>query len=150
MNNRLAEILFLVMFGISLSASVTNVFKSIYPYGVGHVIKDGFAVFLIRVSFIAIMVGLSSLGFVLSLKFCSNVESKGVILDFINVSTILVLAVIPWLCDHITRILFLPFSRFVTIREVEFEGVDVFFIVIYLMLIGAIYLIHHLWESYMT
>lgn len=145
MDKRLAEILLLVMFGISLSASTTNAFMAIFPFGVGHVVIERVSVFLIRASFMAIMVMLSSLGLILALRFCNKVEPKGVILDFINVVTILVLATIPWLCDHITRFLFLPFNNVVTIREEGFKGVDIIFVVMYLVLIATLYLIRYLW-----
>jgi hypothetical protein len=41
-----------------LSAATANVFKSIFPFGAGHIIKEGILAFLIRASFMAVMVGL--------------------------------------------------------------------------------------------
>jgi len=147
MDKKLAETLFLVMFSISLSTAITNVFKSIYPYGVGHVVKDGMSGFLIRATFIAVVVSLSSFGLVLALKFCNRVESKGIIADFINVLTILIFAIIPWFCDHLTRVLFLPFNKLITIREAEFKGVDLIFIIIYCVLIAMLLFVHYFWTA---
>lgn len=145
MEKRLAETLFLVMFGLCLSFATYNVLKSICPYGVGHVLKEGLWVFIVRASFVAVMFCFASFCFIFAIRFCAKVKPDGFIGDFLNVLTILLLAMSPWLCDHIARVIFLPFQSMAIIREEEFKYVDFLFVLIYGLALGALFLLRAVW-----
>ena len=148
MDSRIAEILFLVMFSLFLGFSITNVLKAIFPYGVGHVIKEGLAAFFIRAAFIGVMFCLVATVLVLGLRFCGTVEPSQFVGDILNVLVLMMMAMAAWLCDHVTRILFIPIQKKVNIREKEFKYVDIIFVVIYLGIIGSLLLARLMWKQF--
>lgn len=132
MESSTAETLFLVMFGVSISFSANNVITEIFPYGVGHILKEGGKSFFIRASFVGIIAILWSICLVASLKFCKTITPDiGFTYDVFTVLLLLLLAASSWLCDHIGRVIFYPFRKIVNLREKKYTAVDLLFVIIY-------------------
>jgi fatty acid desaturase len=144
MEKQIAENIFLVMFSISLGFATNNAFKSIMPKGFGHYIRDGKTSFAIRISFMSVMVILSAICCLIAFSFCRSIESKGSFTDLMNLLIIILFATSPWLCDHIARICFLPFKKLVVIREKDFKGVDVVFVLVYIAAVILLFLLKKL------
>ena len=140
MESNTAEILFLVMFGVSISFSANNVITEIFPFGVGHIIKEGGKSFFIRACFVGITAILWSICLVVSLKFCKTTKpDNGFAYDVLTVLLLLLLASSSWLCDHIARVIFYPFRKIVNLREKKYSAVDLMFILIYFITALALF-----------
>ncbi len=147
MEARVAEIVFLVMFSFCLGAAATNAVESVVPYGVGHIMKEGTVHFGIRASFFGVMIFLSAICLLLGIRLCQRMEPRGFVGDLLNVLVLILLGMSPWLCNHVARLPFLPFSSGATIREEEFKYVDLVFTGIYLGIFLALLAVRALWFS---
>jgi len=141
-----AEILFLVMFGVSISFSSNNVIMGIFPLGVGHLLNNGVKAFILRALFVGLTATLWAVCLVISLKFCKTIRSNGLIYDVLTVLILLLLSASSWLCDHIARIIFFPFRKTITLREKKYSSVDILFVLIYFIAAGLLILIRNLFQ----
>lgn len=127
------------MFGVSISFSANNVITEIFPYGVGHIIKEGGKSFLIRAFFVGITGILWSICLVVSLRFCKTIKTDiGFAYDVLTVLLLLLLSASSWLCDHITRVIFYPFNKIVYLREKKYSSVDLLFVFIYFLILSLL------------
>jgi hypothetical protein len=139
--------LFLMMYAVCVSATLTTTLPSMFNYGVGAIFTEGIGVFIIRAIFMGLFFVFSSMSFIFGFNYCGSISTKGFISSSLYVLIIIIISMSPWFCDHLARIIVSPFKRKVQIRERKFRYVDLVFVCIYLVIVGCLLLAQKILSS---
>ena len=145
MNNLNVELLFIILFGVFLTWMISQMFATILPLGIGHLLKSGFWSFILRLCIVGLTFLLSAFGFLMTLKFLKSLVSKQFIIQLLNMIMLLALSCIPWLAYHISRIVFKPFTNFYHWKSIIYND-DVLFIFFYIILFAFVFILKWIFE----
>lgn len=141
MNYRIAEELFIVLFGLCFGWMGTQMLKDLLPLGIGNAFRDGLWLFTVRFGVVALTFVLSALSFVIAVRLLDWASDRPdvFLFDFYNILLVVVLGATPWASYHIARIIVKPIERN---RLYEWEGmlsnVDIVFLAAYIPVVGLL------------
>jgi hypothetical protein len=133
------------MFGLTFCWMGNQMLATIFPLGIGHLLKSGFWSFIFRLCIVGLTFLLSAFGFLMTLKFLKLMVSQQFIIQLLNMIMLLALSCIPWLAYHISRIVFKPFTNFYHWKSI-INNVDVLFIFSYLISFAFVFFFKWIFE----